>query len=247
MLLNKDLYEYILYFCDDKTILNMLSVNKKFNNSEIFKRILEKKYPAFLKFKDEDMSWRQFFVSISFFVKKKYYDDQNNDLKSATLSKNLNLLKSYLDKNKNESITKYHLFNSVKSSVIEFLKEAFPITKYYVLNKLLQPVIENRYVTKYLLVRILTYYMLENKLIKNGGLKFDRLLLKYFGKELQGQKLRYDPYRLKNINFNVKNFNLTDLSEASDFLLRNHKVKIKDETISEFSYLSKFLVFQLEN
>ena len=39
-MLNKDLYEYLCYFVDDKTIINLLSVSKKFNNEETYERIL---------------------------------------------------------------------------------------------------------------------------------------------------------------------------------------------------------------
>ena len=48
---DKNLYEYIVNFADDRTVLNMLSVNKQFHNQEFFKRILETRYPLLLEFK----------------------------------------------------------------------------------------------------------------------------------------------------------------------------------------------------
>jgi len=47
----KDVYEYLTNFGDDKTIVNMLSVNKTFRNEEFFKRVLERKYPMLISFK----------------------------------------------------------------------------------------------------------------------------------------------------------------------------------------------------
>lgn len=58
-MLNKDLYEYLCSFVDDKTIINLLSVNRKYN--ECFERIVIRKYPYLVKFK-KDKSWKKFFV-----------------------------------------------------------------------------------------------------------------------------------------------------------------------------------------
>ena len=54
MNLDKDTYEYILNFLDDKDIVNMLSVNRKFNNEKLYERVLRKKYPLLVKFKKEN-------------------------------------------------------------------------------------------------------------------------------------------------------------------------------------------------
>ena len=39
MNLTKDTYEYLLNFAEDRDIINMLSVNKKFRDEEFFERI----------------------------------------------------------------------------------------------------------------------------------------------------------------------------------------------------------------
>lgn len=63
MNLDKDTYEYILNFLDDRDIVNMLSVNKKFRDEKIYERVLRKKYPLLVKFKDEkDETWRHLFL-----------------------------------------------------------------------------------------------------------------------------------------------------------------------------------------
>jgi len=54
----KDVYEHMTKFADDKTIVNMLSVNKSFRNEEFFKRILERKYPLLIIFKGKNQSWK---------------------------------------------------------------------------------------------------------------------------------------------------------------------------------------------
>lgn len=43
--MNRDVFEYILKLSDERTALNMLSVNKKFRTEEYFKRYLLYKYP----------------------------------------------------------------------------------------------------------------------------------------------------------------------------------------------------------
>tara|TARA_R110001599_G_scaffold74040_2_gene204376 strand:+ start:1362 stop:2315 length:954 start_codon:yes stop_codon:yes gene_type:complete len=53
MFVSTDMYEYITNFTDEKTLLNMLSVNSKFRSEEIFKRIIQRKYPLLLEFKKE--------------------------------------------------------------------------------------------------------------------------------------------------------------------------------------------------
>ena len=68
-MLNKDVYEYLTNFADDKTILNMLSVNTKFSDDSFFKRVFERKYPLLMKFK-KDETWRQFFIKMIYYIAK---------------------------------------------------------------------------------------------------------------------------------------------------------------------------------
>ena len=68
MHLDKDTYEYILNFLDDKDIVNMLSVNRKFNNEKIYERVLRRKYPLLLKFKGNNETWRHFFLRMGKYI-----------------------------------------------------------------------------------------------------------------------------------------------------------------------------------
>ena len=73
MNLTKDTYEYILNFADDREILNMLSVNKKFRNEELFEKVLKRKYPELLQYKNESL--QDFFIKMIFYIsylKEKY-------------------------------------------------------------------------------------------------------------------------------------------------------------------------------
>ena len=45
---DKDIYEYIVGLAEDKDVINMLSVNKKFNDDSYFKKVVEKRYPLLL-------------------------------------------------------------------------------------------------------------------------------------------------------------------------------------------------------
>ena len=86
MKLTKDIYLYLTNFVDDKTILNMLSVNKKFNNPDFFQQVIRSKYPFVIEYKDE-ITWRKFYVNLIFsifIIKEKYnieYNGQYNPIK----------------------------------------------------------------------------------------------------------------------------------------------------------------------
>lgn len=66
----KDVYEYLANFADDKTILNMLAVNKKFNDPIFFERIMKRKYPLLLKMKPRKMDFKHFFLTMIHYIAK---------------------------------------------------------------------------------------------------------------------------------------------------------------------------------
>lgn len=70
MNLTKDVYEYLLNFADDREILNMLSVNKKFRDEKLFERVMRRRYPLVTRFKDEEKSWREFYIETIFYLAK---------------------------------------------------------------------------------------------------------------------------------------------------------------------------------
>ena len=67
---NKDIYENIINFADDRTILQMLSANKKFNDPIFFERVFDRKYPLLKRFKRKNESWRRFFVRMTYYIAK---------------------------------------------------------------------------------------------------------------------------------------------------------------------------------
>lgn len=66
--LPKDVYLYITDFADDKTILNMLSVNKKFKDEKFFELVINKRYPLLIKFKRVDETWKKFYVRMIYYI-----------------------------------------------------------------------------------------------------------------------------------------------------------------------------------
>jgi hypothetical protein len=64
MNLDKDSYEYLTNFADDRTVMALLSANKKFNDPKLFERILMKRYPSLLQFKKEKESWKLFYLKM---------------------------------------------------------------------------------------------------------------------------------------------------------------------------------------
>ena len=70
MNLTKDTYEYLLNFADDRDIINMLSVNKKFSNEEFFKRVMERKYSDLIQYKKENETWKDLFVRMVYYISR---------------------------------------------------------------------------------------------------------------------------------------------------------------------------------
>jgi Ankyrin repeats (3 copies)/Ankyrin repeats (many copies) len=68
MKISKDVYMYLLNFVDDKTFLNMLSVNKYFHDEKFFQRVIERKYPLLIEFKKE--TWKELFLRMSYYIAK---------------------------------------------------------------------------------------------------------------------------------------------------------------------------------
>ena len=68
--MNKDVYEYMLYFCSDITIVNAISANEKIyrNREAVYERIMKRKYCGCEKWKNEDISWDDYFIVVSNFV-----------------------------------------------------------------------------------------------------------------------------------------------------------------------------------
>ncbi len=69
MNLTKDTYEYLLNFADDREVLNMLSVNKKFRNEKLFEMIMKRRYPLISRFK-KDKSWKEFYIQTIYYLSK---------------------------------------------------------------------------------------------------------------------------------------------------------------------------------
>ena len=68
--MNKDVYEYMLYWCDDMTIANAIMANERIyrNREAVYERIMKRKYLGSEKWKNEDMSWNDYFIVVSNFV-----------------------------------------------------------------------------------------------------------------------------------------------------------------------------------
>jgi 5-formyltetrahydrofolate cyclo-ligase len=70
MNISKDVYEYLTNFADDKTILNMLSVNKDFRDEKFFERVLRRKYPFLMAFRNKTETWKKLFLRMTHYIAK---------------------------------------------------------------------------------------------------------------------------------------------------------------------------------
>ncbi len=60
--MNKDVYMKIAEQMNDKDVLLMLSVNRKFNDPEFFRQIIYQRYPLLIKFRKEGENWKQLYL-----------------------------------------------------------------------------------------------------------------------------------------------------------------------------------------
>ena len=122
MRISKDIYEYLTNFVDDRTIVNMLSVNKKFNDEHMFYRILLRKYPLLLNFKVADESYRKLFVRMTSAIDQMSKIDvpyiQNPKFDPETLFKKYNCYKKINSKFLHNCISAY----AVEIGRIDILK-----------------------------------------------------------------------------------------------------------------------------
>ena len=68
--LTKDTYEHILNFADDREIIIMLSLNKKFNDEKLFERVMKKRYPLLIRYRKENETWKELYVRMVFYISK---------------------------------------------------------------------------------------------------------------------------------------------------------------------------------
>ena len=68
--MNKDIYEYMLYFCNDLTIFRAIEANEKIyeNREAVYERIVKRKYRGSEKWKKEGKSWERHFIRVANFV-----------------------------------------------------------------------------------------------------------------------------------------------------------------------------------
>lgn len=66
--LPNDLYLEIAKNADDRTILNMLLVDKKHYNDNFFRILLERKYPLLIKFKESGQNYRQLYLRMTHYL-----------------------------------------------------------------------------------------------------------------------------------------------------------------------------------
>ena len=68
MLVSKDIYLYITQLSDVKTMMRMLSVNKKFRS--YFEQVISQKYPDILKFNKKNKNIKEFYLEMLFYISK---------------------------------------------------------------------------------------------------------------------------------------------------------------------------------
>ena len=81
--MNKDVYLLLTTYLDDKSVVGMLSVNKKFNDPQFFKQLFSQRYPQLIKFKKEGEDWKQFYLSMVKYIAKLWEDFHYNYLTDA--------------------------------------------------------------------------------------------------------------------------------------------------------------------
>ena len=80
----KDIYLLLTSFVDDKSVVRMLSVNRKFNDPEFFRLLFSKRYPNLIKFKKKnEEDWKQFYLNMIYWISKLEEDFHYNYIDDA--------------------------------------------------------------------------------------------------------------------------------------------------------------------
>ena len=74
---NKDVYEYISHFADDKTVINMILANPKvFDNEKFYEKVMRKRYPLLIEFRKENETWKTLYLRMVYVLAKLQEDYQ---------------------------------------------------------------------------------------------------------------------------------------------------------------------------
>lgn len=68
--MNKDIYMKMALEMNDRDVLSMLSVNRKFNEPEFFKQVMYHRYPLLIKFRKEGEDWKQLYLRMVTYILK---------------------------------------------------------------------------------------------------------------------------------------------------------------------------------
>ena len=66
--LPRDVYLLMTKYQNDKDVINMLSVNKTYNNSVFFQQIFKQRYPYLVQYKKGRESWKEFYLRMIFYL-----------------------------------------------------------------------------------------------------------------------------------------------------------------------------------
>ena len=68
---NKDVYEYISNFADDKTVINMIRANPKlFDNEKFYEKMMRKRYYLLIDFRKENETWKELYLRMVYALAK---------------------------------------------------------------------------------------------------------------------------------------------------------------------------------
>ena len=175
---DKDIYEYIVNLAEDRDVINMLSVNKKFNDDLYFKKILERRYPFLIKFKLENETYKHLYLRMVKYMAKlweeykipyipaksfdpkffsnmsKYYGNiYTESLSYAVEAENKKLIEYFLEKGGKFSSSMYYNVGKRGSlDILKFILTKFPPPYEWLQTTLMIPEDSgNRPVVKYLL------------------------------------------------------------------------------------------------
>ena len=74
---NKDVYEYISNFADDKTVINMIRANPKvFDNENFYEKVMRRRYPLLIEFRKENETWKALYLRMVYILAKLQEDYQ---------------------------------------------------------------------------------------------------------------------------------------------------------------------------
>lgn len=171
--LPKDIYLYIAELQEDNDVINMLTINKSFNNPIFFQRIFQKRYSCLIPYKKVRESWREFYLRMIYYLAylKKFLNISYINVPTFDPIYLCKYSKEYPEESLNHHLANYIGRTGNKQMIDNFMNEMGKDIARHIVKRLYEGIVESGNVD------LLKYYDKLNLYPKYQVIYNDTLLL----------------------------------------------------------------------